>query len=137
MSKLSESRKADMNVPQDLKYTSSHEWVRIEGETVTVGITDYAQSQLSDLTFIELPSVDDEFGAGDEAGVLESVKAASDIYAPLSGRVVEVNEVLNDHPESINTDPYTDGWLFKMELSQAGEVEDLLDHDGYEQILPE
>lgn len=126
-----------MNVPQDLKYTSSHEWVKAVGSTVTVGITDYAQSQLSDLTFIELPSVDDEFQAGDEAGVLESVKAASDIYAPLSGRIVDVNEELNDHPEAINTDPYTDGWLFKIELSQPEELEHLLDNEAYEQILPD
>lgn len=126
-----------MNVPQDLKYTSSHEWVKAEGETVTVGITDYAQSQLSDLTFVELPSVDDDFTAGDEAGVLESVKAASDIYAPLSGRVVEVNEALNDHPEAINTDPYTDGWLFKMKMSQVEELERLLDNDAYDAIVPD
>lgn len=126
-----------MNVPQDLKYTSSHEWVKAEGKIVTMGITDYAQSQLSDLTFIELPSVDDEFSAGDEAGVLESVKAASDIYAAVSGRVIEVNEELNDHPEAINTDPYTDGWLFKMEASRVEELEDLLDNDAYEQIIPE
>ncbi len=127
----------DMNVPQDLKYTSSHEWVKIDGNIVTVGITDYAQSQLSDLTFIELPAVDDVFAASDEAGVLESVKAASDIYSPLSGKVVEVNESLNDNPEAINSDPYTEGWLFKLEMSDPDEVERLMDNDGYDEIVPD
>ena len=126
-----------MNVPHELKYTSSHEWVKIDGSVAIVGITDYAQSQLSDLTFIELPSVGDEFNEGDEAGVLESVKAASDIYSPFTGSVVEINEKLNDHPEVINSDPYTEGWLFRLEMSKAEEVDSLLDYEAYEEIIPD
>lgn len=126
-----------MNLPQELKYTNTHEWIRPEDDGVVIGITDYAQSELSDLTFIELPSVGDEFKAGEEAGVLESVKAASDIYAPVTGEVIEVNEALNDNPELINSDPFTEGWLFKMSLQDSGELDDLLSPDDYEELLPE
>lgn len=126
-----------MNIPRDLRYTSSHEWIRIRGKTATIGITDFAQSQLSDLTYVELPAVDDELSASDEAAVVESVKAASDVYAPLSGRVAEINERAVEHPEIINTDPYGEGWLFKVEIADASEVEDLLDADQYEETLPE
>jgi len=126
-----------MNIPRDLRYTSSHEWVRLRGKIATVGITDFAQAQLSDLTFVELPARDDELAASDEAAVVESVKAASDVYAPLTGKVVEINERVVDHPELINTDPYGEGWLFKLEVADPAEIEDLMDADQYEESLPE
>lgn len=126
-----------MNIPRDLRYTTSHEWVRLRGKIATVGITDFAQAQLSDLTFVELPAKGDTLSASDEAAVVESVKAASDVYAPLSGTVVEINERVVEHPELINNDPYGEGWLFKIEVSDPAEVEDLLDADQYEETLPE
>lgn len=120
------------NVPNELKYVASHEWIREEGEgVVVVGITDHAQDLLGDVVFVELPDVGAEMSAGDDAGVVESVKAASDIYAPLSGEVVAVNEDLEDAPEMVNSDPYGDGWFFKIKLSDTAEFEDLLDADGY------
>ncbi|MBV0933990.1 glycine cleavage system protein GcvH [Marinobacterium weihaiense] len=120
------------NVPNELKYVASHEWIRDEGNgIVTVGITDHAQDLLGDVVFVELPDLGAEVAAGDDAGVVESVKAASDIYAPLSGEVVAINEALEDAPESVNSDPYGDGWFFQLKLSDAAELGDLLDADGY------
>ena len=120
------------NVPSELKYVSSHEWIRDEGDgIVTIGITDHAQDLLGDVVFVELPDVGAEVSAGDDAGVVESVKAASDLYAPLSGTVCEINEDLEDAPESVNSDPYGDGWFFKLKLSDLGELDDLLDADDY------
>lgn len=120
------------DIPSDLKYVASHEWIRVEGDgVVTIGITDHAQALLGDIVFIELPDVGTELGNGDDAGVVESVKAASDIYAPLSGEVVAVNELLADAPETVNADFYGDGWFFKLKLSDIGELDDLLDADGY------
>lgn len=120
------------NVPSELKYVSSHEWIRDEGDgIVTIGITDHAQDLLGDVVFVELPDVGAEVSAGDDAGVVESVKAASDLYAPLSGTVCEINEDLEDSPESVNSDPYGDGWFFKLKLSDLGELDDLLDADDY------
>ncbi|MDZ4199141.1 MAG: glycine cleavage system protein GcvH [Kiritimatiellia bacterium] len=126
-----------MNIPKDLRYTASHEWVRIKGTTATVGITDYAQHQLSDLTFVELPEKDDDVSASDEVAVVESVKAASDIYAPVSGRILDVNTLVVDEPEIINSDPYGEGWLFKIALTAPEELNDLLDADQYEEHVPE
>jgi len=126
-----------MNIPKDLRYTSTHEWVRIRNRIATVGITDFAQAQLSDLTFVELPAVDDELAASDEAAVVESVKAASDVYAPVSGRVIEINNRVIEQPDIINRDPYGEGWLFKIEMTDPSEVEDLMDADQYEETLPE
>ena len=103
------------NTPIELKYASSHEWARLEGDIVVVGITDHAQEALGDLVFVELPEVGDTVSAGDEAGVVESVKAASDIYAPVSGEVIEINSALEDTPELINTDPYGEGWLLRLQ----------------------
>ncbi len=120
------------NVPNELKYVASHEWIREEGEgVVVVGITDHAQDLLGDVVFVELPDVGAELSAGDDAGVVESVKAASDIYAPLSGEIIAVNEDLEDAPEMVNSDPYGDGWFFKIKLSDTAELDDLLDADGY------
>lgn len=117
--------------PKDLKYLPSHEWARVEANTVTVGISDHAQDAMGDLVYVELPEVGDELSANDEAGVVESVKAASDIYTPVSGKVVAVNEVLEDAPETVNNDPYHDGWIFKIEMTDAEELEDLLSADDY------
>lgn len=127
----------NMEVPTDLRYTDTHEWVRAEGKVATVGITDFAQEQLSGLTYVELPEVDDVIKAGDEVGVVESVKAASDVYAPVSGKVIEVNTALLDTPELVNSDPYGAGWLFKVRMSNPKELDALLNADQYEDILPD
>ena len=122
-----------MNIPADLKYTESHEWVRAETDgTVTVGITEYAQDALGDIVFVELPAVGKTFTAGDDAAVVESVKAASDIYAPLSGEVTEINQAVVDAPESINADAYAN-WLFKLKPSDANAINGLLDAGAYGQ----
>ncbi|MGB0267112.1 MAG: glycine cleavage system protein GcvH [Pseudomonadales bacterium] len=123
------------DIPADLKYIASHEWVRVEGDgTVTVGVTDHAQDALGDVVYVELPEVDVVLTAGDEAGVVESVKAASDIYTPLSGTVIAVNSTLEDAPEQVNSDPYGEGWFFKLRLADAGELGELLDADGYADV---
>lgn len=119
------------NLPTELKYASSHEWARLEGDTVTVGISDHAQEALGDVVYVELPEVGDIINAGDEAGVVESVKAASDIYAPVTGVVIAINEDLEDAPETINMDAYNDGWFFKLKMSDPVEMDDLLDADAY------
>ena len=126
-----------MSVPQDLFYAKTHEWVSLEDGVATVGITDFAQSQLSDLTFVELPEVGTEFSAGDEAAVVESVKAAADVYAPVSGEVVEVNDELEDNPELINNDAFGKGWLFKIKVKHESEVDALLDPESYEDLCPQ
>jgi glycine cleavage system H protein len=123
-----------LNVPEDLQYTRSHEWVRTEDDTATIGITDYAQEELGDIVFVELPEEGATFDAGDSFGTVESVKAVSDLYAPVGGEVVEVNEALNDNPEKINEDPYGDGWFVKLRVSGEG---DLLSASDYEQLLEE
>ncbi len=120
------------NTPSELKYASSHEWARLEEDgTVTIGITDHAQEALGDVVFVELPGVGDSLAAGDEAGVVESVKAASDIYAPVGGEVIAVNAQLEDEPEIVNGDPYNDGWFFRLQPSDSGELEKLLSAEDY------
>ena len=120
------------NIPADLKYVASHEWIRLESDgTVTVGITDFAQDQLGDVVFVELPEVDSEVTADQDIAVVESVKAASDIYAPLAGKIIAVNDDLADAPEKVNEDPYGDAWFFNMELADAADLDKLLDADGY------
>ncbi|ATQ76718.1 glycine cleavage system protein GcvH [Massilia sp. CCM 8695] len=120
-----------MNIPADLKYTESHEWVRAEADgTLTVGITEYAQDALGDIVFVELPKVGKVFTAGDDAAVVESVKAASDIYAPVSGECIAVNDAVADAPDSINTDAFA-AWLFKLKPSDAGAINGLLDAAAY------
>jgi len=123
-------------IPGDLKYLSSHEWVRLEddGETVTIGVTHHAQDLLGDVVFVEMPEVGAEIVAGDEAGVVESVKAASDIFSPIAGTVIEVNEALEDAPELVNSEPYEDGWFFKMKVSDAEELEGLMSPDAYKEL---
>jgi glycine cleavage system H protein len=126
------------NTPIELKYASSHEWARLEGDIVVVGITDHAQEALGDLVFVELPEVGDTVNAGDEAGVVESVKAASDIYAPVSGEVIEVNPALEDTPELINSDPYGEGWMYKIRVASVEELDNLLAAEEYdEQVAAE
>ncbi|MCP3908939.1 MAG: glycine cleavage system protein GcvH [Oceanicoccus sp.] len=120
------------NTPSELKYASSHEWARLEDDgTVTVGISDHAQEALGDVVFVENPDVGASLAAGDEAGVVESVKAASDIYAPIAGEVVAVNEVLEEEPETVNSDPYHDGWFYKIKPSDTTELENLLSAEDY------
>ena len=123
-----------MSVPEELQYTKSHEWVRTEGDTATVGITDHAQEELGDIVYIELPEHGDTFDAGDSFGTVESVKAVSDLYTPVGGEVVEVNSALEDSPEKINEDPYGEGWILKLQISDEG---DLLSASDYEQLLEE
>lgn len=120
------------NLPADLKYVSSHEWIRLEDDgTVTVGITEFAQEQLGDVVFVELPEVGLEVAVEQEIAVVESVKAASDIYAPVSGKVIAINEAIVDAPELVNEDPYGKAWFFKLELADASQLDDLLDADAY------
>ena len=123
-----------MSVPEELQYTRSHEWVRTEDDTATIGITDYAQEELGDIVYVELPEEGATFDTGDSFGTVESVKAVSDLYSPVGGEVVGVNEALNDSPEKINEDPYGDGWLIKLRVSDEG---DLLSASDYEQLLEE
>ncbi|MGV8000829.1 glycine cleavage system protein GcvH [Photorhabdus temperata subsp. temperata] len=126
------------NVPAELKYVESHEWVRAEGNgEYTVGITEHAQELLGDMVFVDLPEVGDEFNFGDECAVVESVKAASDIYAPLSGEVIAVNEALGEAPELVNGEPYNEGWLFRIKASDESQLANLLDAAGYQALLDE
>ena len=123
------------DIPSDLKYAATHEWARLEEDgTVTVGISDHAQDALGDVVYVELPELEQVIAAGDEAGVVESVKAASDVYAPISGTICAINEALEDAPETVNSDAYTDGWFFKMQPADIGELEELLDAEGYGEV---
>ncbi|NVK54750.1 MAG: glycine cleavage system protein GcvH [Alteromonadaceae bacterium] len=119
-------------IPKELRYAPSHEWVRPEGDGVyTIGITEHAQELLGDMVFVELPDVGDQVNAGDDVAVAESVKAASDVYAPITGEVVAINEELEDSPELVNSDPFGDGWMFKVKADDEAELEELLDADAY------
>ena len=118
-----------------IKYSEDHEWVRLDGDEVTVGITDYAQKALGDVVFVELPPTGETFAKGDEAAVVESVKAASEIYAPVSGEIIEVNSILEGAPDTVNSSPNDDGWFFKMKISDASEMDELMDEDGYDAHL--
>lgn len=123
------------DIPSDLKYVASHEWIRDEGDgVVTIGVTDHAQDLLGDVVFVELPDAGAEFASGDDIGVVESVKAASDVYAPLSGEIVAVNEDLEDSPELVNSDPYGDGWFIQLRLSDTTELDELLDAEAYSEL---
>ena len=118
-----------------MRYTSDHEWVRIEGDAAVVGISDYAQEQLGDVVFVELPDVGTSFAQNEDAAVVESVKAASEIYAPIGGTILEVNDSLADAPETLNSDPTGDGWLFKISIADAGEVDALMDEAAYKTFV--
>lgn len=124
-----------MNIPAHLSYTDTHEWVRLEGNEAVIGITDYAQHSLGDITYVELPAVGDTLTQGGEMGTVESVKAASDLFAPVSGTVTAINEELADHPDLVNTAPYEGGWMVRVTLS--GQISGLLDAAGYEKICQE
>jgi glycine cleavage system H protein len=124
-----------MNVPEDLKYTETHEWIRVDGDVATVGITDHAQAELTDIVFAEPPKVGATFQAKSPAAVVESVKAASDIYAPVSGEVVEANDSLGNDSALLNTDPFGAGWIFKIRLSNPAELDSLLDAAAYREMI--
>ena len=119
------------NVPPDLKYAKSHEWVRVAGDIATVGITDHAQHELTDIVFVELPAVGRKLAAGEACAVVESVKTASDIYSPVSGEVVEVNQAAADNPGLVNTEPYAGGWFYKIKLNNTAEIDSLLTPENY------
>ena len=123
------------NVPAELKFLSSHEWVLVEDGIATIGVSDHAQELLGDLVFVELPELESSVSAGDSVAVIESVKAASDTYAPVSGEIVEVNDELEDSPERINDDPYGDGWMYKIKMEDPDEVGDLLDAEAYTESI--
>jgi len=125
------------NVPEGLRYTKDHEWAKIEGNRARIGVTDHAQSELTDVVYVEFPAVGKAVKQGDVLGTVESVKAVSEIYAPLSGKVVDVNKALDDVPESVNKDPYGDGWMIVLELTDPSEVSKLLDSVAYKKLIGE
>ncbi|HEC2146702.1 TPA: glycine cleavage system protein GcvH [Staphylococcus delphini] len=126
-----------MAVPSGLKYSKEHEWVKVEGNTAIIGITDFAQSELGDIVFVELPEVDDEVSEGETFGSVESVKTVSELYSPVSGKIIAVNENLEDSPEAVNESPYEEAWMVKVELKDESELDALLDAAGYEKMIGE
>jgi len=120
------------NIPDDLHYSKDHEWVRVDGDEAIVGITDHAQNQLGDVVYVELPKIGDEFAANEPFGSVESVKAVSEVYSPVSGEIVEVNTALTDAPEKVNVDPYGDGWMIRVKMKHPGEVDSMLTAAEYE-----
>ena len=126
------------DLPSELRYAASHEWARVEADgSVVIGITDHAQAQLGDVVYVELPDIGQILSAGDEAGVVESVKAASDVYAPISGEVIAVNERLDDEPETVNSEPYKDGWFYRLQPADTVELDELLTSDAYAEVVAE
>jgi glycine cleavage system H protein len=126
-----------MDIPEKLKYSKEHEWLAIEGDTITIGITDYAQGELGDVVYVELPGVGDTFGNQDAFGTIEAVKAVSDLFCPITGEVIEVNEALEDAPETVNKDPYGEGWMIKMKIDNPTQLEELLDANAYKELVSE
>ena len=124
-----------MNIPADLKYTKDHEWVKIEGDTATVGITDFAQGELGDIVYVEVETVHESLDVEEVFGTVEAVKTVSDLFLPLSGEIVEFNESLEDEPEKVNTDPYGEGWMIKLKFSDASQIDDLLSAEAYEALI--
>jgi glycine cleavage system H protein len=124
-----------MNIPEDLKYTKDHEWIKIEDDIATIGITDFAQGELGDIVYVDIEGVDETFDQNEVFGSVEAVKTVSDLFMPLSGEVIEFNEILEDAPEKVNTDPYGEGWMIKVRLSSPSEIESLLDAAGYKEII--
>ena len=124
-----------MNVPGDLKYTKDHEWIKIDGDIATVGITDFAQGELGDIVYVDIETVDESIDRDEVFGSVEAVKTVSDLFMPLSGEITELNELLEDAPEKVNTDPYGEGWMIKIKLSDNSEIENLLDAEGYKEII--
>jgi glycine cleavage system H protein len=123
------------NIPENLRYTKDHEWINVDGDTATIGITDYAQHSLGDVVYIDMPRVGDKFGAHEAIGSVESVKAVSEVFTPIAGEIVQVNEGLNDAPEKVNSDPYGDGWFIKVKMDNPGEADALLSGEEYEEYL--
>ena len=126
-----------MSVPSEFKYSKEHEWVKVEGNTATIGITEYAQGELGDIVFVELPDVDDEINEGDTFGSVESVKTVSELYAPVSGKIVETNDELEDSPEFVNESPYEKAWMVKVELSDESQLDELLSAEQYSEMIGE
>ena len=124
-----------MNIPDNLKYTKEHEWLRIDGNNAYVGITDFAQGELGDIVFVELPNMDDNFSQNDIFGTIEAVKTLADLYIPISGRIIEINDKLESQPELINSDPYGEGWIVKIEISDSDEMNSLLSKNDYAGLI--
>jgi glycine cleavage system H protein len=124
-----------MNIPEDLKFTKDHEWVKIEGDIATVGITDFAQGELGDIVYVDVETVDESIELNEVFGSVEAVKTVSDLFMPLSGEIIEFNELLEDAPEKVNTDAYGDGWMIKIKISNNSEISGLLDASGYKEII--
>lgn len=124
-----------MNIPAELKYTKDHEWIKIEGDIATVGITDFAQKELGDIVYVDVDTLDDTVEIDEVFGSVEAVKTVSDLFMPLTGEVVEFNENLEDEPEKVNTDPYGEGWMIKIKISDTSQIDNLLDADGYKEVI--
>ncbi len=124
-----------MNIPADLKYTKDHEWIKIEGDVATIGVTDFAQGELGDIVYVEVETVDETMEREEVFGTVEAVKTVSDLFLPLSGEIIEFNENLEEAPEKVNSDPYGEGWMIKIKISNPEEVEDLLDAAAYQEII--
>lgn len=124
-----------MNIPQELKYTKDHEWVRIEGDVATVGVTDFAQSELGDIVYVEVETVGDSLDREEVFGTVEAVKTVSDLFIPLTGEILEFNESLEDAPEKVNSDPYGDGWMVKIRIADESEIDDLLSAEEYKEVI--
>lgn len=124
-----------MNIPSELKYTKDHEWIKIEGDVATVGITDFAQGELGDIVYVEVDTLDDTLDAEEVFGTVEAVKTVSDLFLPLSGEIIEFNEGLEDEPEKVNSDPYGDGWMIKLKISDESQIESLLSADAYKELI--
>lgn len=124
-----------MNIPEDLKYTKDHEWIKIEGDEATVGITDFAQGELGDIVYIDIESLDEHVDQNEVFGSVEAVKTVSDLFMPLSGEITAFNELLEDAPEKVNSDPYDEGWMIKIKITDRTEIENLLDADGYKEVI--
>ena len=124
-----------MNIPENLLYTSEHEWIKIDGEIATIGVTDFAQSELGDKIFLEFPDLNSVFNKGDIFGTIEAVKTVSDLYMPIDGEICEINDTLNDNPEKVNEDPYKDGWMVKVKIDKSVSLDGLLDSNQYNQLI--
>ena len=124
-----------MSLPQDLKYTKEHEWLKVDGETAIIGITEHAQSELGDIIFIEFPNMDQKIEKNEPFGTIEAVKTVADLFAPVSGKVIEINETLEDNPEFVNSDPYVNGWIVKVSISDISEMEELMSADKYGELI--
>jgi glycine cleavage system H protein len=124
-----------MNIPSNLKYTKDHEWIKVDGDTITVGITDFAQSELGDIVYVEVETVDETLEAEEVFGTVEAVKTVSDLFLPVSGEIIEFNEALEDEPEKVNSDPYGEGWMIKVKCSDVSQLDDLLSADDYKNLI--